>query len=262
LASRGSKQAASSEFPATRQQSLRDQVALVTGASSGIGRAIALALAARGAEVGLVGRDPAALQSVADAARPGARAVRVHSVDLTRDVDVEKLGAALAGEGGKLDVLVHSAGVIALGPMSATSVLDFDAQYRANLRGPYLLTQLLLPLLRTSRGQIVFINSSVGLRAPGANVGQFAATQHAFKAIADSLRDEVNPAGIRVLSIFPGRTATPRQARIHEAEGKRYLPELLMQPEDIADTVVHALELPRTTEITDISMRPFRKPPS
>ena len=126
------------------------------------------------------------------------------------------------------------------------------------MRAPYLLTQRLLPLLEVTPGQIVFVNSSAGLSArPG--VGQFAATQHAVRAMTDALRAEINPRGIRVLSVFPGRTATPRQARLHERDGRAYQPELLMQPEDVASMIASALRLPRTAEVTDISMRPLLK---
>jgi len=130
--------------------------------------------------------------------------------------------------------------------------------YRSNLRAHYALTQALLPMLRKRPGQIVFINSSAGLRSP-ANVGQFSATQHALRAVADSLRDEVNSDGIRVLSVYPGRTATPRMAALFEKEGRPYRGEFLMQPEDIAAMVIHTLCLPRTAEVTDISMRPLMK---
>ena len=159
---------------------------------------------------------------------------------------------------GHVDLLVHSAGVIYMGKIQSASVQDFDWQYQANVRAPYLLTQALLPMLVLRQGQIVFINSSVIMR-PGANVGQFAATQHALKAIADSLREEVNGDGVRVLSVFPGRTATPRQATIHEIEGKAYHPEHLMQPQDVAAVVLNALTLPRSAEVTDIKIRPFKK---
>ena len=115
-----------------------------------------------------------------------------------------------------------------------------------------------LPLLRAGSGQVVFINSSSGLRAR-ARSGQFAATQHAMKAVADSLREEVNADGIRVLSVFPGRTATPRTEQLFREERKVYRPELLMQPEDVAAMVVHSLKMPRTCEITEISMRPLFK---
>jgi NADP-dependent 3-hydroxy acid dehydrogenase YdfG len=113
-------------------------------------------------------------------------------------------------------------------------------------------------MLQVGPGQIVFINSSVGLKAVG-GVSQFAATQHSLKAIADSLRDEVNPDGIRVLNVFPGRTATPRQESIFQREGRTYHPELLLQPEDIAAVVVNSLTLPRTAEVTEISIRPLKK---
>jgi NADP-dependent 3-hydroxy acid dehydrogenase YdfG len=116
----------------------------------------------------------------------------------------------------------------------------------------------LLPLLKSRQGQIVFINSSQGLQAKG-NTGPFAATQHALKAIADSLRQEVNADGMRILSIFPGRTATPRMKALYELEGRAYRPELLLQAEDIAQVVLDALLLPRTAEITNLEIRPHIK---
>jgi NADP-dependent 3-hydroxy acid dehydrogenase YdfG len=83
---------------------------------------------------------------------------------------------------------------------------------------------------------------------------------HALRALASVVRDEVNEAGVRVTSVFPGRTATPRQALIHEWEGKEYRPERLLQPEDVAAIVVAALDLPRTAEVTDIAIRAMTKP--
>jgi NADP-dependent 3-hydroxy acid dehydrogenase YdfG len=112
--------------------------------------------------------------------------------------------------------------------------------------------------LKKGTGQVVFINSSAGLRSAAGN-GQFSATQHAFRSIADSLRDEVNADGIRVLSVYPGRTATPRMEKYYQKESRDYRPELLMQPEDIAEMVTHSLRLPRTAEVTDMSIRPMQK---
>ena len=239
-------------------QQLVGQMALVTGSSQGIGKAIALELAAAGAELCLVGREPGKLEAVADEARASTRRVVVFRGDLTVDGDLQELCSCIMHDVGRLDILVHSAGHYAMGPTERASPEEFDALYRANVRAPYALTQALLPLLREARGQVVFINSSVGLQAR-ATVGQFAATQHALKAIADSLRQEVNADGVRVLSVYPGRTATPRQAMIFQMEGRRYEPQLLMQPEDVATMVAHALCLPRTAEVTDISMRPMKK---
>jgi NADP-dependent 3-hydroxy acid dehydrogenase YdfG len=111
-----------------------------------------------------------------------------------------------------------------------------------------------------ARGQIVFINSSVGLTAKRPDIGQYAATKHALKAIADSLREEVNPKGLRVLTVYLGRTATPMQETISRQEGRAYHPETLLQPEDVASVVLNALMLPPTAEVTDISIRPMARP--
>ncbi|MBS3966512.1 MAG: SDR family oxidoreductase [Truepera sp.] len=232
--------------------SLKGQTAVVTGTSSGIGRAIALELAKAGVELYLVGRNRARLEPVALAAQElGAEAV-CQVLDLTDDAPVRGFAAALAGS---FDILVHSAGVIALAPLSQAALADFDSQYRVNLRAPFLLTQALLPAIKEARGQIVFINSGAGLRA-NAGWGHYAATKHGLKALADSLREEVSPDGVRVLSVFPGRTASPMQEAVHRTEGRTYQPERLVQPVDVAEQVVAALRLPRRAGVTDLSIRP------
>ncbi len=238
--------------------SLRDQIVVVTGASSGIGKAISLGLAAQGACLYLIGRNMETLETVAWQAREQSPKTCAYRADLAEDGDIRALAADLQRQGGRVDILIHSAGEIYHGELARAKISEFDAQYRANVRGPYLLTQVLLPLLRVGPGQIVFINSSSGLKAR-ARGGQYSATKHALKAIADSLRDEVNADGVRVLSIFPGRTATPRTELLFQEEGKPYSRELLMQPEDVAAMVIHALRMPRTAEVTEISMRSLFK---
>jgi NADP-dependent 3-hydroxy acid dehydrogenase YdfG len=237
---------------------LAGQVAAVTGASSGIGRAIALALAARGAAVCLIGRDGDRLASAAHIAAATSPRVLVHQADLGCEDDVERLACRLRSELVTLDVLVHSAGVLGVGSLAEATVEELDLQYRVNVRAPYRLTQALLPRLRASRGDLVFINSSAGLRADATN-GLYASTKHALRALADSLRNEVNEQGIRVLSIYLGRVATPMQQALHAREDRPYDPALLLQPEDVAAMVLTALTLPRTAEVTDINMRPARK---
>jgi NADP-dependent 3-hydroxy acid dehydrogenase YdfG len=234
------------------------RVAVVTGASSGIGRAIALALAARGASVCLVGRDADRLERVRDAARSTAPRVLVHQADLETEEEVDRLACGLRSELQSLDVLVHSAGISRAGAPSAGLARDLDAQYRVNVRAPYQLTQSLLPLLRASRGHVVFVNSSAGWRA-GRNNGPYAATKHALRALADSLRQEVNADAVRVLSVYPGRVATPLQENLFAREGRSYDPAALLQPEDVAAMVLAALSLPAGAEVTEISLRPARK---
>jgi short-subunit dehydrogenase len=230
----------------------------VTGASSGIGRAIAVALAAAGATVYAVARRRHELEATASQTN-GAGRFEVYEADLVVDEQIRGLAEALRARQGGVDVLIHSAGTISLGELETASVDELDRQYAANIRAPYLLTQALLPALRASEGQIVFINSTVGLAAR-ATVAQYAATKHALKALADSLREEVNSQGVRVSSVYLGRTATPLQAEVHAFEGKPYTPERLMQPEDVASVVLNALLLPRGAELTDVMVRPMLKP--
>jgi NADP-dependent 3-hydroxy acid dehydrogenase YdfG len=230
----------------------------VTGASSGIGRAIALALSSQGVQLCLVGRNPITLAETVAAARQFSK-VASFQIDLNDHENLRPLLEHLEAEVGRLDILIHSAGVIHQDIMERARMEDFDLQYTTNVRMPYLVTQHLLPLLTNAHGQIVFINSSVGLAVRRPEVGQYAATKHALKAIADSLREEVNPKGIRVLTLYLGRTATPMQETLFQQEGREYHPETLLQPEDVASVVVHALMLPPTAEVTDISIRPMIK---
>lgn len=238
--------------------SLKGSIAVVTGASSGIGRALALTLASHGATVGLVARRVDALAEVADEIRRAGGCAGVYPTDWTRDEEVQALAEGIQRDFGRVDILVLCGGTMFHGSLDQAPAEHLDLQYRSNLRGPYTLIQALLPLVRRQQGQIVFINSSAGLRSPAA-VGQYAAMQHALRAIADSLRDELNADGIRVLSVYPGRTATPRMAALYEREGRPYRPELLMQPEDVAAMVTASLTLPRSAEVTDISIRPLLK---
>ncbi|MGZ9083207.1 MAG: SDR family NAD(P)-dependent oxidoreductase, partial [Rhodoplanes sp.] len=210
------------------------QTAVVTGATSGIGAAIARALADGGAKVYALGR------RAGGEARPG---LAWHRVDLGEDAEIAAFAAMLAREAEALDILIHSAGLYNTGPVATTPVAALDRQWRINLRAPYLLTQELLPLIRPCQGQIVFVNSSVWDNAR-ADVVAYAASKYALKALADGLRAEMNLEGLRVLSLFPGRTATPMQAEIFALEGAPYRPETLLQPEDIATALVAALALP------------------
>ena len=232
------------------------RTALVTGASGGIGGAIASALATRGATVGLVSRRKGKLEQLARSLPAGRHPV--FPIDLTSDIAVRTLVRAFLRDLGRIDFLVHSNGYYTTGLLEEASLRDFDRLWAANVRSPFLLTQLLTPALREVQGQIVFVCSSVA-RYTRPGVGQFAATQHALHALAETVRSELNDDGVRVLSIYPGRTATDRMRRIFAREGRTYEPERLLQPEDVAHVVSESLALPRTAEVTDIMIRPAIK---
>jgi NADP-dependent 3-hydroxy acid dehydrogenase YdfG len=236
----------------------KDQIAVITGASNGIGRAIAIELASKGARCYLVARRKEKLEETVKLI--GAAAVKpvVLDADLTSREDIDRVRSVIEKDGGKLDILVHSAGIYYSARTEEASADEFERLFHANVKGPFELTQSLLPALRNAKGQIIFINSSQGLNA-GAGAGQFAATQHSMKAFADSLRAEVNEDGVRVTSLYLGRTATSRMESMYDKQGKKYQPELLIQPEDIAGVVSNAISLARTAEITDITIRPMIK---
>ena len=226
--------------------------ALVAGASGEIGRAIAFDLLRADAEVFMLSRSRASLVKLLPPANVREKCHYVVA-DLTDRDAVERIGAEMSASG-RLDVLVLSSGIYE----RSREPEALARQIAANLLGPYSLVQRLLPLLIKAQGQVVFINSTQGLKA-AAGIGQFAATQHAMKAVADSMRDEINGNGVRVTSIFLGRTATERQRAIFAMEGRPYHPEVLVQPSDVAQVVLSLLQLPRTSEATDIVLRPMQK---
>ncbi len=231
---------------------LDNTVALIAGASGDIGRAISFGLLRDGADVFMLGRS---IPRLAQIPPPEDARGKCHYIaaDLTAEGAVERIAAEISPKR-RLDVLVLSSGTYE----RARERVAFERQIAANLVGPYALLQALLPSLIEAKGQIVFINSTQALKAT-AGVGQYAATKHALKAVADSLRDEVNPDGVRVMSVFLGRTASERQRAIFAAEGRSYPPDRLIQPSDVARVVLFLLQLPRTSEITEILLRPMQK---
>ncbi len=232
------------------------QTILVTGASGGVGEAMARRLAEQGATVCLTGRNAQRLEEIADQL-PDVRG-KWCPADLTSEEDLKKLAEFVLGKNHRLDAIVHCAAIIVLGTVATARTQDFERQFQVNVVAPFRLTQLLLPALISSRGQVVFINSSAGRQA-SAEVGQYAATKHALRAVADSLREESNAAGVRVCSLYLGSTATAMQAAIRAEQERAYEPERLIQPADVAEMVTAVLALPRTAEVTDLALRPTEK---
>lgn len=238
---------------------LAGRVAFVTGASGGIGGATARALAAEGARLFLTGRDAERLEQAATACREASSqdpAVVAQAADLTAEDQLESAVARAVESLGGVDVLIHAAGAFHLGRIQESPESELDRMYRVNVRAPYALTRHLLPTLLERRGQVVFVSSTAALRGTG-EVGPYAASKAALRSLADALRDEVNPRGVRVISVFPGRTASRMQEQVRRLEGRPYHPERLMQPEDVAASIVHALKLPGSAELTELFLRPM-----
>jgi short-subunit dehydrogenase len=201
----------------------------------------------------LVGRDAAKLDTAA--AEAGANATPL-AADVTTAADRARIAAAA---GDRLGVLVHCAGAYARGPVATLDAVSLQMLTAVNLNAPLLLTAACLDRLRAARGQVVFINSSAALQQAGTGMAAYAGSKAALRAAADALRAEVNGDGVRVLSVFPGRTATPMQTAILSEEGRCASPGTLLAPEDVATMVLAALALPDTGEVLELVIRPMRK---
>ena len=226
----------------------------ITGASSGIGAATARHLSAPGRTIHLQGRDESRLAAIAaDVTTAGATAV-THRIELEDAVAVDAAAIDLASSIPSLDLLIHSAGMVTLASVETAEITELDRQYNVNLRAPFALTTALTPALLAARGQVIFVNSGAGQRAsPGWS--QYAATKFGLRALADAFRAEVADRGVRVTTVYPGRTATPMQQKVHRFEGREYQADSFMGPELVASTIVHAIEMPRSATVPEVSIR-------
>lgn len=219
---------------------------LVTGAGQGIGAALAQQLLARGDDLVLLARS----ETRAEEMREEFAGAEVLVADLAALDVVESLPLPPS-----LDSVVHCAGVVDLGPVAQLGTVTWIEQLTVNLVAPATLTRAALPALRRSRGTVVFVNSGAGLAAH-AEWSAYAASKHGLKALADSLRAEEMDKGVRVSTIYPGRTATLMQEKVHRQEHKKYDASAWIQPETVADAIRHVLDLPRDATLTDVTVRP------
>lgn len=235
---------------------LENQVAVVTGASTGIGNSIALGLAEKKVNLCLVGRNVDRLKKQREILIQNSPKVTICKADLSNESDINKISTAVLKEFGTASILIHSAGFLSMGAVENAQRDSLDLHFKVNYLAPYLITQSLLPTLKETQGQIVFINSSAIQRAIP-NLVQYTSSKFALKGLADTLREEINPFGVRVLSIYPGQTASAMQKKLYKEKALTYQPERLLQPEDISDIIICSLMLPRTAEVTEIYIRPM-----
>jgi short-subunit dehydrogenase len=225
---------------------------LITGAGSGIGAAVAARLAERGDELWLLARD-AARAAQLRASFPGAHT-------LIGDLSTpDRLSWALGQQPQPVELhsLLHIAGVVQLGQIGDLTTKVWNETLAVNLIAPAELTRLFLPTLRVAHGHVVFVNSGAGLRAD-ADWGTYAASKHGLRAVADSLRAEERANGVRVTTVYPGRTATAMQRKVRAQEGLPYDPDVYIDPESVATALLTALDLPRDADITELTVRPSR----
>jgi short-subunit dehydrogenase len=221
---------------------------LVTGAGSGIGAVLAERLLERGDSLVLLARSTERAHDL----RADLPDATVLVADLADAAAVEAVADQLPDS---LDSLVHAAGVVDLGPVAELDTEAWQSQLTVNLLAPAVLSRLCLRALRAAGGTVVFVNSGAGLAAHP-QWSAYAASKFGLRALADSLRAEEQPHGVRVTTVYPGRTATPMQQKVHAQEGKEYDASAWIDPATVADAILHVLDLPDDATVSDLTIRP------
>lgn len=230
----------------TQHCDLQDQTALVTGATAGIGKAVALRLARDGAEVLVVGRNAARGADTVDAITTEGGLARFIAADLNDPVAIQRL----AHDAGDIDVLVNNAGFSVWGPTEAFAVKDFDALFASNVRAPFLLVAAFAPAMAArGTGSIVNISSMAG-RIGLVNGAAYGATKAALASLTQAWTAEYSPRGVRVNAVAPGPVQTRPEAReLFDTLGATTALNRAADPTEIAE-VVAFLASPRASYVT------------
>jgi len=231
---------------------LDGQTAIVTGAGRGIGRGVALALAAEGAAVVLAARTRRELADVAAAVRErGGRALAVPT-DVTSPEAVDALVEQTVAELGRVDVLVTAAGVASFGPLVGTKPGDWEPMLAVNLRGAMLCCRAVLPpMLRQRRGTIINV-ASIAARRPIAGTAVYSATKAGLVAFSQVLAEELRADGVRVGVVVLGAVDTPLWDSIPGGPDRARM----LKPEDVARAVVLMAALPPHAALEDLTLLP------
>jgi 3-oxoacyl-[acyl-carrier protein] reductase len=232
-------------------QSLKNKNALITGAGKGIGKAVALALAAEGTNVILLARTTADLEQTAKEAQ----AFGVKTLILTADIaDINSVNPAVEkalAEFKTIDILINNAGVGKFGKFLELTPEEFENIIRVNLMGVYYATRAVLPgMIEQQSGDIVNISSSAGLRG-AALTSAYSASKFAVLGLTESLMQEVRKHNIRVTALTPSTVATDMAKDLNLTDGN---PETVMQPEDLAELIIAQLKLNKRVFIKDSGM--------
>jgi NAD(P)-dependent dehydrogenase (short-subunit alcohol dehydrogenase family) len=227
--------------------------ALVTGATHGIGRATAFALGRAGYRVGVCARTAAKVESLvaelrAAGVEAAGRAADVADPDQVTSA-VEHVSKAL----GEIGVLVNNAGVLIARPIEQLTLEDWDATMATNLRGLFLMTRAVLPPMRArGHGDIVNV-ASLAARNGFAGGSAYVASKHAVLGFGRALMLELRKEGIRVITVCPGSVDT---GLLHEQPMLKSDPARILQPEDVAETILHSLRLPERALVSEVDLRP------
>lgn len=224
-------------------------VAIVTGASRGIGAEIARKLAFEGYRVVLAARSHAPLKALADSL-PEAIAV---PFDITNPIEVRQLVERTMETWGRIDALINSAGHAHVAPIEAITPESFAHTLAVNVMGPFLCTQAVLPLMRAQHGGHVVNILSVGAKRVFPNWSAYCASKFALDGFGRALAEEAKGSGIKVTALYPGATDSPMWDPVGVTDAAR---AQMVRPEDVADAVAFALRQPARTRVAEIVVEP------
>jgi NADP-dependent 3-hydroxy acid dehydrogenase YdfG len=242
---------------------LSNQVVAVTGASSGIGEATALACAQAGAAVALAARRKDRIEALAARiAQEGGRALAV-GTDVSSEQDARRFIERAHGELGRLDVLVNNAGVMLLGPIAGADTEEWRRMIDANVYGVLYCTHAALPLmLAQGEGHVVNVSSVAG-RFARAGSGVYNLTKFGVGAFSEALRQETAPLGVRVTLVEPGAVATElaghNREEVLQQMRKMFADVTPLVAEDIARAVMYAIGQPANVSVNELLVRPSRQ---
>lgn len=227
--------------------------ALVTGATQGIGRATAFALGRAGYRVGACARTAPKLDAlVAELRAEGIEAAGA-AADVSNPAQVAQAVATVVGALGDVGLLVNNAGVLIARPFEELTLEDWDTTMATNLRSLYLVTRAVLPAMRRKReGTVVNVASLAG-RNGFVGGSAYAASKHGVLGFSRSLMLEVRKEGIRVIAVCPGSVDT---GMLREQPLLKSDPQRILRPEDVADAIVHAVQLPPRALVSELDIRP------
>lgn len=229
---------------------LTDKVAVVTGAGSGIGEAIATLLHEEGAKVILAGRNKDKLQNVANQLAQDQDSVKVVPTDVTKKEEVDELIKIAQQTFGGLDIVINSAGQMLSSKITDYQVDEWDSMIDANIKGTLYTAQAALPtMLEQSSGHLINIASISGFEVTKSST-IYSATKAAVHTITQGLEKELAKTGVKVTSISPGMVDTAITAAYNPTDRKK------LEPQDIAEAVLYALTQPKHVNVNEITVRP------
>jgi 3-oxoacyl-[acyl-carrier protein] reductase len=236
---------------------LKDRVALITGASRGIGRATAIVLARRGARVACIGRDDDALHEVAGQITSVGGEAFSASCDVRNEWSVKRTVEFVLEQYGTIDILINNAAVGIYGPIEGYSLSDWRTTLETNLTGAFLFCRAVIPAMKAQKsGRIINVSSGAG-RNGIAGLGAYCASKFGLVGLTESLALDVRNDGIQVSVVFPGSTDTHFSGRTPQTENSERSESIRLAPFEVAEAIANLCESNPNAWISELVIRPL-----